>query len=119
MMSYWAEFAHSGNPGRGRDGEEVPWTAWAQSSERGNKFIIFDTEAGGGIRMSPDEPLTRELVIAGVAADSRLRGELRARCEIYYSFVEWGHDLSQTEYEQIEGGACGAEYPFDAFPWKS
>lgn len=24
MMSYWAEFAHTGNPGRGRDGTEVP-----------------------------------------------------------------------------------------------
>ena len=39
-MSYWAEFAYSGNPGTGRDGAEAPWLAWGQD---GKTQIILDT----------------------------------------------------------------------------
>ncbi|MDE0884774.1 MAG: carboxylesterase family protein [Myxococcota bacterium] len=49
MMSYWAEFAYSGAPGRGRAGELPLWSAWSPA-EAG--FLIFDTLRDGGIRMS-------------------------------------------------------------------
>ncbi len=49
MMSYWAQFARTGNPGRG-SGEKLPrWQDWANSE---GKFMLLDTEDGGGLRMS-------------------------------------------------------------------
>ena len=58
MMSYWAEFAYSGNPGRGRDGTEVEWTPF---DENGYTSIILDTASDGGIRMM-DEFVTHEAI---------------------------------------------------------
>ena len=56
MMSYWANFAHAGAPGSGRGGDLPPWPA---IGPEGGAFLVFDTEAGGGIRASegwPDWP---------------------------------------------------------------
>ena len=58
MMSYWAEFAYSGNPGQGRDGAEVEWTPF---DENGYTSIILDTAADDGIRMM-DEFVTHEAI---------------------------------------------------------
>ena len=54
MMSYWAEFAYAGAPGRGRDGSLPPWGAWDGSRPSAPKFAVLDTSAGGGIRMSSE-----------------------------------------------------------------
>jgi para-nitrobenzyl esterase len=53
MSSYWAEFAYSGDPGLGMSGTEVEWTGW-DNTPLADKFIIFDTSADAGIRMSSD-----------------------------------------------------------------
>jgi para-nitrobenzyl esterase len=53
MMSYWAEHAYAGAPGRGREGRELEWTRW-DAREGAPKLIVLDTEADGGIRMSPE-----------------------------------------------------------------
>ena len=54
MISYWAQFAYSGDPGKGRDGSEVRWTAW-DSTPGKDKLILFDAASDGGIRMSSEE----------------------------------------------------------------
>jgi para-nitrobenzyl esterase len=54
MMSYWAEFAYRGAPGRGRDGSLLRWGAWDDSRSDAPKFVVLDTSAGGGIRMSSE-----------------------------------------------------------------
>jgi para-nitrobenzyl esterase len=78
MMSYWAEFAYSGAPGQGRDGSLPAWTAW-ESAEGAPRSIVFDTAAGGGVRMS-SETLSWESVIAGIRSDTRL--DDAARCSL-------------------------------------
>ena len=50
MMSYWTEFAYSGNPGTGRDGKEVAWLPWGTDDQRS---IVLDTPPPG-IRMTSD-----------------------------------------------------------------
>lgn len=81
MMSYWAEFARNGRPGRGGEGELPEWRAWNASKPSAPKFIVLDTDAGGGLRMSSDI-LTPESVIAAAAADPRVTpGEVR--CYVY------------------------------------
>lgn len=117
IMSYWSEFAYTGKPGRGRNGDQPLWQSWSDVSSKGNKFILLDSEAGGGIRMAPDDTLTREAVIAGVATDPRLADYKRDRCSIYYNFNLWGGEMTPEEYEAIEGGSCSAQYPMADYPW--
>jgi para-nitrobenzyl esterase len=54
MMSYWAEFAYSGRPGRGRDGTEKEWTGWVNEGADSQRLMILDSALGDGIRMSPE-----------------------------------------------------------------
>ena len=81
MMSYWTAFARAGRPGRGRAGDLPEWTAWGARSARAPGFMVLDTEAGGGLRMS-SEALTAQDVIAQVEADPHL-GSGEARCAVY------------------------------------
>jgi para-nitrobenzyl esterase len=54
MTSYWAEFAYSGNPGKGRDGTLPEWTAWPTDPAASDKLMVFDDPKAGGVRMSGD-----------------------------------------------------------------
>lgn len=114
MMSYWAEFAYTGAPGRGREGEEPHWTAWDDSAPGAAKYIVFDSEEGGGLRMS-SETVTQEEVIEGVATDPRFES-WRERCEVYRGFVVWIARMDEERYLSVGEGACRA-YPLDAYPW--
>jgi len=81
MMSYWAEFAYSGSPGRGRDGTLPEWRPWARSpvpeldGGAAETFLVLDTQAGGGIRMSADAStpadVLRAMMAAGIADAER------------------------------------------------
>jgi para-nitrobenzyl esterase len=70
MMSYWAEFAASGAPGRGKAGDLPAWSAWDESEPASERFLVFDSEAGGGIRMSP-EAVTANSLVTRMLADER------------------------------------------------
>lgn len=118
MMSYWAEFAYSGDPGRGRNGDLPLWKSWSPAAQSGEKFIVFDSEADGGVRMSDESPLTRDGVIKGIAADSRLIDHKRDRCDIYYSLASRTDSMTPEEYDEVEGGACAEDFPFADYPWK-
>jgi para-nitrobenzyl esterase len=63
MMSYWAEFAYTGAPGRGREGSLPRWTAWDDSRPDAPKFAVLDTSAGGGIRMSSETESVAALAV--------------------------------------------------------
>jgi para-nitrobenzyl esterase len=113
MMSYWAEFAYAGSPGRGRAGELPEWSAWDASSDAAPKYALLDTPEGGGIRMS-SETWTLEKVVADVLADPRLPLP-RDRCGVLYALARW-EDLSREAYAEAGGGLC-RDYALDAYPW--
>jgi para-nitrobenzyl esterase len=113
MMSYWSEFAHSGDPGRGRAGDLPRWPAWDASAPDAPRFMILDTEAGGGLRPSSDA-VTLESVIERAEADPRFRDQ-HERCELYRLLVRWGRTLTP---EQYAAGNC-RDHPLDAYPWES
>jgi len=113
MMSYWAEFAYTGDPGRGRDGQEFHWTAWGDSGEKATKFIVFDSDEGGGLRMS-SEAATQEDVVERIATDSRFES-WRERCEVYRGLMERNERMSEERYASVGEGACQA-YPLDSNP---
>lgn len=70
MGSYWAHFARTGDPGRGESGDLPAWTAWDASSDASPRFMVFDSEADGGLRMSADY-VTAERLARDVVADPR------------------------------------------------
>jgi para-nitrobenzyl esterase len=81
MMSYWAQFAYTGDPGRGRDGSLSRWSAWDSGRPESDKFIVFDTIADGGIRMS-SETESPEALLAELASDSQL-DSADERCVVF------------------------------------
>ncbi len=103
MMSYWAEFARHGRPGRGRDGALAEWPAWSAAATPA--YLVFDTAAHGGIR-TEQEPSSREAVVAsmearepaGVAACTMFRATFRTRVDA------WADDA----WRVFRGGECAA-----------
>jgi len=75
MMSYWAQFAEHGAPGRGRDGDLPLWVAWSPSEAR---FLVFDTPEDGGVRMS-SEAVSAESVAGLVNSQPGLTDSERCR----------------------------------------
>ncbi len=116
MMSYWANFAYTGTPGRGRANDQAPWAPWSSAADSGETFMVLDAPQGGGVRMSSDAPLTRERVISDVADDARLLDRPDLRCEVYRQFIAWGDDMTQDEYTRVEQGSCERDYPLAEHP---
>jgi hypothetical protein len=110
MTSYWAHFAHTGDPARGRDGNQLRWEPWSNAGEAAAKYMVFDSEEGGGLRMA-SETVPRDQVIARVVGDSRFPS-WRERCAVFRSFVKWSERMDQAEYESVGEGACRA-HPLD------
>lgn len=112
MMDYWGGFAHSGDPGRGTSGAYPHWSAWDASAPEAPKFMLLDTDAGGGMRMSSASE-TLESVLGKVARDPRF-DDWEERCEMFASFVKRGvagrGRITQAEYEEIAEGRCRS-YP--------
>jgi para-nitrobenzyl esterase len=111
MMSYWAEFAHTGSPGRGRRGELPEWTAWDESSPVSPRYLVLDTPAGGGLRLA-SRTYTVEGVIADLLADPRF-ATARDRCAVLRNLTEMDF-ASRADYDSAS--ACAA-LAYDAWPW--
>jgi len=108
MRSYWGELAWSGDPGAGREGDLPHWPSWG---EAGPGYLVLDTPGDGGLRVA-SETVTVEGVIAAVEEDPRL-GSRRERCFVYRKLAET-RGFDRTGYEDT---GCGADLPYDAFPW--
>ncbi len=112
MMGYWAEFARTGSPGRGGDADGVEWLAWDPSAPAAPKYLILDTAAGGGIRMSADT-VTLDRLHTELAKDPRLR-DSRDRCAIYHDLARWGRGFTRAEYDAVP--EC-KPFPYERYPW--
>lgn len=114
MMSYWAEFAYKGSPGRGRGSDLPEWSAWNNEDVATPKFMVLDSPAGGGARMS-NESLTRAKVLAAVDGDPRLPTQ-RDKCLIYHDLAERSRGFTKADYVTAGSKGC-KEFPFDTYPW--
>lgn len=112
MMSYWAQFAADGNPGRGRDGQQPEWLPWDDSGSTSPKYLVLDTRSDGGVRMSGDS-ITRTRLLDELARDNRLTTP-KERCAIYRGLAEWSRGLTRKQYDALPD--CQA-YPYEKFPW--
>jgi para-nitrobenzyl esterase len=100
MMSYWAEFAYAGAPGRGRRGELPEWPAWRGGVGR---FLVFDTPADGGIRMSADTVSTEILLARLGGAPGFDQAE---KCELYRDLFEGSADWDGAAYLGLGDEGC-------------
>ncbi len=107
MMSYWAEFAHTGKPGRGRNGSENEWTSWENGAASNNRLLILDSSNDGGIRMSPFR-ITREDLRARLLADASFATQ-EDHCQAYKQLFD-GDEFVQSEYEFLGKSGCSAEH---------
>jgi para-nitrobenzyl esterase len=87
MTSYWTHFAATGDPGRGRAGELPHWTAWNESNPSSPRFLVFDDEAGGGLRMSADAVTPARLVSRML--DDRRFADAAQRCALLARLQSW------------------------------
>jgi para-nitrobenzyl esterase len=87
MTSYWAEFATNGAPGRGRGGDLPLWKAWDESAPDGERFLVLDSAADGGIRMSSDA-ITSTALVQRVVDDARF-ADAGERCAILGKLSDW------------------------------
>jgi para-nitrobenzyl esterase len=92
MMDYWGAFARHGTPGAVDGVAWAPWTAAAPQR------IVFDTPAGGGVRMKPGAD-SMPAVVAAVRADPVLDGQ--AKCRILLAFAQRGAGFDQAQYEAL------------------
>lgn len=104
MSSYWAEFAHTGSPGRGRRGELPEWKPWNNEPPRSEKYIILDTTRGGGIRMSGDAITLGVLHARLLADDSFPDGASRSRMYdcLFRNTPHW----NRQEFMALGGASC-------------
>ncbi|MFT6047958.1 MAG: para-nitrobenzyl esterase [Arenicella sp.] len=110
MMGYWAEFAYSGDPGRGRSGSLAPWTAW---QARGNNIMLLDSLKGGGNRMA--EVRTNVADIKLKLASDEILSKTEDRCEAYAFLFLHGYQTSHF-WNSDEYSALGCEaYPVGSF----
>ena len=103
MMSYWAEFAYTGDPGRGRSGKEVAWTTWQNGDKNRLRLMILDTDLDRGIRMS-SEWATMAGIKAKFLSETGFRNQ-KTYCDVY-KYLFRGDDFVQSEYENLGNGGC-------------
>jgi len=107
MSSYWAEFAYSGSPGKGRGRLSPEWTSWSNDSASSDKYIIFDDESDGGIRMS-GESITLNTLRERVLADTTFPDEA-ARSEMYDCLLAGTDVWQKQEFLALGGRVCDME----------
>ena len=111
MMRFWAEFARTGDPGKGLPGKglddpSVAWLPWSDEPSGARRLMVFDTPADGGIRMI-NERVSRDSLLGQMEAEPLA---LAARCELFReTFTARRDTWADTAYQRFAGGQCPGE----------
>ena len=100
IMSYWAEFAYTGSPGKGRSGDLPLWSSWNID----NKYIVLDSENDQGIYMS-DREYTVDFLLSELIKDERL--SIQDKCETLFGISYGdGNGVDEITFNSFAGGIC-------------
>jgi len=111
MMSYWAEFARNGDPGRGSGGDAVRWTAW---NPEGDHFAVLDTPADGGVTLARSTD-SIDAVVQDILADPGFENT-RERCHALNVVWRWARlKFTADAYRTVADGLC-ADFPLRPNP---
>lgn len=97
MQAYWAEFARTGTPGSGPDGE-LDWRAWSLDAGTPN-LMVFDTDGDGTTRMVADQE-SGDRIRADLFADERLPDD-GYKCRLHAATEYWN-----PAFEPTANGRC-------------
>ena len=104
MSAYWAQFAHTGSPGSGRDGDMPVWSSWNVTDPQSPRLMVFDTQSDRGIRMVTDQITSKDLK-QRFLADSSFASQ-DEYCQSYKSLFN-GEQFDAEEYQRLGEGGCG------------
>ena len=105
VMSYWAAFAYTGRPGKGRNDDLPEWRSWSNASDSQDKTLLLNIPSAGGVRLSAIHG-NRQQVLDQIAVDPRV-SDISKRCQLYRDILE--HSLTfitLAEFEALEDGLC-------------
>lgn len=110
MMDYWAEFAYSGKPGKGRSGTQPEWSEW---SDAGDNLMILDESSSGGIRMS--EIRHRFADVKQALKTDDVLTSLEEKCRGYADLFMHGYQTDDFfDQKEYESWGC-VDYPAAMF----
>ena len=110
MMDYWAEFAYSGNPNKGRSSEQVEWTAW---SDQGDNLLRFDESSDGGVQMT--EIRTDFDHIKTMLKNDKILRSTEEKCDGYANLFMHGYQTDDFfDPQEYSDWGCD-EYPVGMF----
>ena len=102
MQSYWAEFAYTGDPGKGRDGNLPEWQAWSLSDR--DKYLVLDSENDQGIYMS-DVEYNQNYLLTKLASDIRLNDQEKCEALFGLSYGD-GNGVTKEKFNEFMNGSC-------------
>ncbi|MDH4040697.1 MAG: carboxylesterase family protein [Gammaproteobacteria bacterium] len=105
MMSYWALFARTGEPGNGGNPALPVWEPWR---EAGAKKMILDRAEAGGVHMS-SETLSAAQLKQRLLQD-RAVGTTRDRCKLYAQLFYYAMTTDFWSDDEYAAMGCG-QYP--------
>jgi para-nitrobenzyl esterase len=103
MSSYWSQFAYTGSPGTGRNGNMPAWSSWNVANPESPRLMIFDTQSDQGIRMVTDQ-LTRADLKRRFLAETTFSSQSEY-CEAYQGLFN-GEQFDTVEYERLGENGC-------------
>ena len=89
MMSYWAEFARSGNPSTSNNSNLPKWTSWKSGGLDSFRIMILDTLSSGGPKM--DKSYVPISGLVDIFEEDIRSNEVDDKCEflnVAYSWVD-------------------------------
>jgi len=102
MQSYWAEFAYTGKPGTGREGDLPEWNAWS-NTER-DKYLVLDSENDQGIYMS-DVEYNQSYLLSKLSTDLRFNDQEKCETLFGLSYGD-GNGVSKKKFNEFMNGSC-------------
>ncbi len=99
MMSYWAEFAYTGDPGKGRSNDLPQWKAWSDAE----KYMILDSEHGQGLVMV-DSEVTINSIFNELTTDARFTED--EKCQSLFSMSYSGDEFPIELFDSYADGYC-------------
>ena len=102
MQSYWAEFAYTGSPGKGRNNDLPEWRKWSLTSS--GKYIVLDSENDQGIFME-DTEYSVEYLLNKLEFDPRLDDQQKCETLFGLSYGD-GNGVSNEEFNSFMNGSC-------------